>query len=182
MRKMLSTLSIVTCLTFLITVSVLANNGSQSASNSEIIVEEDTPETSASTRNTWIAIYGMMFIGTIIFALSKSSSENPKLSLEIFEAEDNGDGSFVVKVGCKNLTKNNQKIDYSKTKIKMKKGTAIVLNKKNIFNLTAASEQELVTLAISDNSNVEIFIEEEKILINKKIIEKWRKKYVENNY
>lgn len=171
-------LSIVTCLTFLITVNALANNESQSQTNSEIIVEEDTPETSAKTRNTWIVIYGMMFVLVVGFASIKSTSEYPKLSLEIFDVEDNGDGSFVVRVGCKNLTKNTQEIAKDSTKITMKTGSAIVLEKKDISNLSATSEQELVTLAISEDSNVEISIEGEKIIVNKDLIENWRREYV----
>jgi hypothetical protein len=180
MRKNFAMLLIVTGLTFLITVSALANNESQSQTSSEIIVEEDTPETSAKTRNTWIVIYGMMFVLTVGFVSLNLTSGNQKLSLEIFDVEDNGDGSFVVKVGCKNLTNSTQEIDKNNTKITMKKGTAIVLEKKDISNFSATSKQELVTLAISDNSNVEIFVEGEKIVINKELIENWRNEHVKN--
>ena len=174
MRYLVARISIIICFMIISFLNVYAQVDNSSNNDSEVIVEEETPEISASIRNTWIVIYGVTFVLAIIYASSTVSAERKKFALSVMDVEDIGDGSFVVKVGFQNLTKRNQEINRDDAKIIMKDGKAIILERKNISCLFPSTKQELITLAISDDSNVEIIIDGEKIKINKNLIENWR--------
>lgn len=144
--------------------------------DTEVVAEEDTPESSFATRNFWIAGYGLVFIVAIYYASIRSNEDN-RFRLQVTNVEDNGDGSYIVKVGYKNLTNHHQTVNQNDSKIKMTKGTAIVLDKKDIKDLAPATTEELVTLAVSDDSNVEISVEKQNIKVDLNLLEEWRREH-----